>query len=273
MVIVDKETKHISSFEIGGIMSLNDILEMIKQLKEKLRKDEEILKGHNTKDNNLAYLRNCYIFYWLKFDYYNIESVTSKINELDAENGWFIWLKNYSVSSERSFKDQNERNSYLYDKYFNYLMPVLRDAGEQVGEAVFCYKERKYFACACTLFSCIENVQRSISDFDKSKIFSMSNEVKKEQTGSVVCFNKEYFMKFERRMNDYLSEHFYARSTEADPEPKEINRNRIMHGIFTRRVDKMDCLKLFVLLNSLLQFNDWLNCFRKMNEISALLEK
>ena len=34
-----------------------------------------------------------------------------------------------------------------------------------------------------------------------------------------------------------------------------------------------DCLKLFVLLNSLLRFDDWLNCYRQMKEISSYLDK
>ena len=101
----------------------------------------------------------------------------------------------------------------------------------------------------------------------------MSTQLKKTQVDGVVCFNKEYFINFERQMNSFLLNNFYAKSVEKDSEPKEINRNRIMHGIFTRKVSKVDCLKLFVLINSLLLFNDWLNSYRKMKEISAFLEK
>ena len=145
--------------------------------------------------------------------------------------------------------------------------------GKQVNEAIECYKNQKYFACACVIFSYLEKVERSITNFNPSEHFSMSKQLKIPQADAVVCFNKEYFINFEKQMNDFLIENFYAKSYESDPEPKEINRNRIMHGIFTREVSKTDCLKLFVLLNSLIRFDDWLNCYRQMKEISPYLDK
>lgn len=269
---MDKGSTQITPFEIGPIFCADDILAMIKQLEEKIGKDNAILGEYKTKENNIVYLRNLYALYWLKFDYYNLVSLSSRLDESDSENGWFIWLKNYRFSVNKSFKDEDERNSYFYDKYFDRLMPLVHEAGNQSIEAVFCYKQGKYFACACVLFSCVEKVQRSISNFDPSHVFRMSEQLQLRQVGSIVCFNKDYFATFESRMNDFLRNNFYSKSTESDPEPKEINRNRIMHGIFTRDVSKTDCLKLFVLLNTLLQFDDWLNCFRKMKDISCRLK-
>ena len=153
------------------------------------------------------------------------------------------------------------------------FMQPLYKAGKQVNEAIECYKNQKYFACACVIFSCLEKVERSITSFNPSEHFSMSRQLKIPQADEVVCFNKDYFTSFEKQMDDFLINNFYARSYESDPELKEINRNRIMHGIFTREVSKTDCLKLFVLLNSLLRFDDWLNCYRKMKEVSKLLDK
>lgn len=267
----EKETQKILPYEVGAIMCDHDIIRMLGQLDTKLKSDMTILQRWNTAENQKVFWLNQYKFYWLKKDYYDTMSLVSRIDGKDTENGWFVWLKNYSLSVQGTFKDQDERNAAIYSEHFEILMPFLAGAGDQVDEAIFCYKQEKYFACSCVLFSCIEKNQRSVSDFDPSKVFKMSKQLHLKQAESVACFNKKYFVSFEKQMNGFMLNNFFSRSTEADPEPKEINRNRIMHGIFTRDVSKTDCLKLFVLLNSLLQFDDWLNSFRKMEKISALL--
>ena len=263
----------ITLYEPRGIMIAADALAMAKELVAKLESDEKILKVNNTKENLIAFKNNEYLMYWLKFDYYNMFSLSSKILESDVNNGWFIWLKNYSFTLREVYKTIDEENTAIYDKYFDLTMPTLSNAGKQIEEAIYCYRNHKYFACACVLFSSIENIERSITEFNPSDKFVMSAQLKKPQADSVICFNKEYFINFEKQMNEFLLNNFYKTSLQSDPEPKEINRNRIMHGIFTRDVSKTDCLKLFVLTNSLLLFDDWLNSYRKMKEISGFLDK
>ena len=269
--VMKKET--ITLYEPRGIMIATDALEMANELTKKLKEDKAILKKNNTKENKITFYKNEYMLYWLKFDYYNMLSETASINDLDVENGWFIWLKVYNVSMPGPYKDKNEENTAIYDKHFDMFMQPLFNVGAQVSEAIDCYKNQKYFACACVIFSCLEKVERSITNFNPSEHFSMSKQLKIPQADTVVCFNKDYFTNFEKQMNDFLINNFYAKSLESNPEPKEINRNRIMHGIFTREVSKTDCLKLFVLLNSLIRFDDWLNCYRQMKEISIYLDK
>ena len=268
-----KENSAITLYEPRGIFIPNDALVMAKELTAKLESDEEILKIKNTKENLIAFKNNEYLMYSLKFNYYNMLSLSSKILESDVNNGWFIWLKNYSFALREVYKTIDEENTAIYDKYFDLTMPTLSNAGKQIEEVIYCYRNHQYFACACVLFSSIENIERSITEFNPSDKFIMSTQLKKPQADSVICFNKDYFINFEKQMNEFLLNNFYMKSLQSDPEPKEINRNRIMHGIFTRDVSKTDCLKLFVLTNSLLLFDDWLNSYRKMKEISEFLDK
>ena len=269
--VMKKET--ITLYEPRGIMIATDALNMANELEQKLRDDIAILEKNTSKENQIAFKRNEYLYYWLKFDYYNMISLTSTISDKDIKNGWFIYLKAYDVVLGEVYNTVDEENTALYDKYFDMFMQPLYKAGKQVNEAIECYKSHKYFACACVIFSCLEKVERSITNFNPFEKFSMSKQLKIPQADAVVCFNKEYFTIFEKQMDDFLINNFYAKSLESDPEPKEINRNRIMHGIFTREVSKTDCLKLFVLLNSLLRFDDWLNCYRQMKQISSYLDK
>ena len=263
----------ITLYEPRGIMIATDALNMANELEQKLKDDMAILEKNNSKENQIVFKRNEYLYYWLKLNYYNMISLTSTISDKDIKNGWFIYLKAYDAVLGEAYNTVDEENTALYDKYFDMFMQPLYKAGKQVNEAIECYKNQKYFACACVIFSCLEKVERSITNFNPSEKFSMSRQLKLPQADAVVCFNKDYFSSFEKQMDDFLINNFYARSYESDPEPKEINRNRIMHGIFTREVSKTDCLKLFVLLNSLLRFDDWLNCYRKMKEISLYLDE
>lgn len=267
-----KEDLTITLYQPRGIMIANDALDMANELADKLNKDRVILEKNNTKENQIAFKKNEYQLYYLKFDYYSMLSLSSSIKKSDVDNGWFIWLKNYSFTLKGTYKTIDEENTAFYDKYFDLTMPTLSNAGKQIEEAIYCFRNHQYFACACVLFSSIENIERSISEFNPSDKFTMSTQLKKPQADSVICFNKDYFINFEKQMNEFLLNNFYMKSLQSDPEPKEINRNRIMHGIFTRDVSKTDCLKLFVLTNSLLLFDDWLNSYRKMKEISAFLD-
>lgn len=269
--VMKKET--ITLYQQRGIFVADDALTMANELAVKLEKDKEILKKNNTEENLRTYKTNEYLMYWLRFDYYNIRSLSSSISKFDTDNGWFIWLKDYSITLSKAYNTIDEENTAIYDKYFDMTMSLLSKTGKQIEEAIYCYKNKKYFACASTLFPAIENIERRITNANPSELFSMSRQLKIPQSDNVVCFNKEYFISFENKMNDFLLNNFYAKSTENDPEPKEINRNRIMHGIFTREVSKTDCLKMFVLTNTLLLFDDWLMSYRKMKEIAEFLDE
>lgn len=258
----------ITPFTIKEIYCINDIEAMIKELLEKNKKDKEILDRFNSEENLKVYKGNLYILNWLKFDFYSTKSLTSKINDEDISNGWFIWLKDYEIEPHIKFDTIDEKNTYMYSKYFKYFYPALYEKNAYLDEAIFCFEQEKYHACACLLFTCIENTERSITEFNPSEMFVMSKAIAKTQSLKVPTFNDKYFHSFEEKMNNFLKENFYLRSMAADAEPSIINRNRIMHGIFTRKISKTDCLKLFTLENSLLQFNDWLESYRKMKELS-----
>lgn len=60
-------------------------------------------------------------------------------------------------------------------------------------------------------------------------------------------------MDFENALSKFLSGNYYAKSFESDLGAVEINRNRIMHGIYT-----LDCLKEFYIVQSLIEFYEWL---------------
>ena len=254
-------------------MSADSTFSMAKELGEKLKQDKKILEDNCTKDNLVAYKSNEYLFYWLKFDYYNLRLVISQIDEEAFEDGWFVWLNDSRLEiSGVGFETMDERRAYGYDKYFDYFFSILFNQNRYLDEAIWCYKNGKYCASACLLFTNIEFLERQIGDFNPADKFIMSKALKQTQTSTINAFSKDYYQYFEEKMNDFLHNNCYATSTANDPEPKVINRNRVMHGILTREISKTDCLKLFVLVKSMFLFNDWLSCYRKMKEISSYLD-
>lgn len=262
----------IERYVLKTIYGASDYLEMISELSKKIDSDWLILQRHNSKDNVISFKCNMYLLNWLKFNYYNFISLTSHIDEEDIRNGWFVWLKDYRFKLAKNFDSVDERNTEFYDKYFDRIIN-LNGVNDYLDESIWCYKNGKYHACACLLFSSIENIERRIKSFNPASMFKMSNQLKTIASNDVICFNKAYFEDFEKRMNNFLNEHYYAKSLEIDPEPVCMNRNRVMHGIFTRRISKTDCLKLFVITNSLVRFNSWLDSFRTMKQISLELSK
>ena len=87
----------ITLYEPRGIMIATDALNMANELEQKLKDDMAILEKNNSEENQIVYKRNEYLYYWLKFDYYNMISLTSTISDKDIKNGWFIYLKAYDV--------------------------------------------------------------------------------------------------------------------------------------------------------------------------------
>ncbi len=254
-------------------MSVDDPFAMARELAKKLNQDRKILEKYNTKENQIAYKTNEYIFNWLKFDYYNMRLIMSRIDEEAFEDGWFVWMNDMSIEVFGiEFKTMDEKRAYTYEKYFDYSFKVLFGQNDFLDESIQCFKNEKYYACACLLFTNMEYLERQITNFNPSDKFVMSAALKQRQTQDVVAFSDKYYKEFEEKMNEFLKNNYYAQSTASDPEPEVINRNRIMHGILTRKVSKIDCLKMFVLVKSMFLFNDWLNCYRQMKEISAYLD-
>ena len=254
-------------------MGSDQSLLLAQELHKKIMQDKITLQDNNDEANTIAFKTNEYNYFWLKSNYYNNVSLSSIINEEEMKCGWFVWLKNWRIKLDNEcYQSIDGKNTAIYSKYFKFLLPCIFRQNEYLDDAIFCFQNERYYACACTLFSALENVERKISSFDGNSVFKMAKSLEKKQSVRIPSFNLDYFKEFEDRMNSFLSTYFYSKSLESDAEPIYINRNRVMHGIFTRNVNKTDCLKLFVLINSMIMFNDWLQCYRKMDQLRKELE-
>lgn len=78
-------------------------------------------------------------------------------------------------------------------------------------------------------------------------------------------------------VNLLIKEHIFSNSLEKDEEPSIINRNRVSHGIFTREIDKKDCLQLFCIVMALKSLSDIIETDNRrkkiLNELKDLANK
>ena len=71
--------------------------------------------------------------------------------------------------------------------------------------------------------------------------------------------------------------HYFNKSLDRQIEPEIINRNRIMHGLFSREISQKDCLQLFcvisnmVVIKSIIDANEMLN--KTIEELKQLQQE
>lgn len=161
-----------------------------------------------------------------------------------------------------SFEDANNKMSVYYSEQiekeiFEYL--ELRINSEYFKNAIELYSRDMYLSCAMALFALI--------DFYCINVNSNTN--KKVGFGAIKCLDED--VKQSDKIKDYIYLLFdaanlisclyvYFDNTENFTKNCEvINRNYVMHGMHNKNVDKLESKKLFLLLYSLLKFEDNVN--------------
>ena len=270
---MEEAQEKIKIYPYPVIYSSSQHFSCAKELREKLYGDRKILDKHRTKDNYKAYLQNWLVYHLLVVNGTNWNGVLAEKSLEYQKDGWFIWLQNFEFYVPGvEFKNNDEKFTYYFDKYFDYeFLPISRYGAKYWLEAMNNYKDGQYYSCVCGLFPLIEYFQKQISKFDGKSIFNIKKSLEGSQVKDLSGY-KAYFEKFESNLNGFLTKNIYAVSTEADEEPEFICRNRVLHGIFTRRISNTDCLKLFCIVSSMTQFASWLFSIRKIKELAAKLE-
>lgn len=263
--------ERIKIYEYPPIFSSIEYFTLADKLGEKLVKDRIILHKHPTLSNKIAYTRNLLMQHHLFVEGTIINSEIAKSNLEYQKDGWFIWLQLATFTPGIPCKNNDEIFTYWFDKYFDKHFYENED-NLYYHQTILNYKQGNYYACVCCLFPLIENIEKQISKFDGKKVFHIkkalaNTHIPEEQR----C--KEYFEEFEKNMNNFLKENIYINSTEAEEEPKVIARNRVLHGIFTRDINKTDCLKLLCIYRSMYCFNCWLKSLEMIKKLANDLKK
>lgn len=245
---------------------------------------EEFLKAKKN------YLSNKYFYYWFCLKRYFEQAIVSDCfkdqnsqkNKL-KESGWM--LPHQFINISLSTNDYNVTIEELYirnfDRMFDKLFSFVIDEqnariNDYYNQAIFNYKNHCYYSCVVSLFPIIESYHKNMTDFNEDAFYKIKEHLEKvvnkvEKVKKIYKKEIDYYVNIVKQFNT-LAKQYFAISLEKDNEPEIINRNRIMHGLFTREIDKKDCLQLFCVISNLRVIKDIINLNDNLTETLKELE-
>lgn len=266
-----KKDIQIELYQYPMIFDSLQYFEFANKLAEKLNEDKSILDKYPTEGKQKIFKQNLLVYHQLTVDGMLMNAPIAEQRLRYQQDGWFIWMQNYDFTTSYPCKDNDELFTYWFDKYFDRYFTQINFGDKYFVEAINNYKSRQYYCCVCGLFPLIEFIERRISKFDGESIFHIKKALDEKQVQNLSgC--RSYFEKFENNLNSFLKNNIYALSTEVEKEPKVICRNRVLHGIFTRNINRTDCLKLFCIVKSMAQFANWLHSLEEIKRLSTELK-
>lgn len=134
-----------------------------------------------------------------------------------------------------------------------------------LNEAISCFNSRNYKSCSLVVCAIIEGICIKSQDTNENlKVGSKAVEKfeKKYQIGNAELTSR-FFLFYYINLIQCLNTLFESAYGFIN-EPPRFNRNFVSHGMSSRKVLKKDCIKLFLILNNLMEFNEW--AFDESNE-------
>lgn len=250
----------------------------------------------------VAHLSNKWMYCWLLLNHYFQKALfVHFVNNSDRlereqlkENGWMFpaEFSGYHVSFANENMSVEECYVRFFDKHFDklfnkrltdYTIKCTFDDSRvnyYYQQAIACYKNNCYYACVVALFPIIEYLHKRLTDFDESKLYQIKNNLGKvsNKVGSIQPVYSDqstinYYVELVNQFNDLAKNHYFKTSVGAEEEPKIVNRNRIMHGIFTREISQGDCLQLFCVVSNMCLLQSMVDANDYMKEIDVQLEQ
>ena len=184
-----------------------------------------------------------------------------------GEMGWTIMpnapSELFNEAPEDIISSNKKAMSYFrentIDELFTEILGIKGINKSYVKEAIYAYKNKRYLSCSMILFSIIDSkliiLQR---DEDKRK--------GRRLTGSKAASKLLERLKNEKNIEEmFMSLLIYENTLtclkvlfsdgeDFKEQPTIINRNFLHHGMFKRKVNRKDCIQLFLLYYNLISF-------------------
>ena len=130
-------------------------------------------------------------------------------------------------------------------------------------DAVFCFKTKRFRPCAMLLFSLLDaKFIRMQKNEDRNRRNNM------RPSGSKAANNIKNRLAPEMEDSFYIAlsylnlfrciETVFEQGDDFKKQPDIINRNFLDHGMFTRKVKRMDCVQLFLLYYNFVKMIEWI---------------
>lgn len=167
----------------------------------------------------------------------------------------------------------------LFDDLFNFNIGEEKSRIDRYyKQAIFNYKNKCYYSCAVSLFPIIESYHQFMTDFNENDIYRIRNNLNKvnekiSNVKQIYGVDIDYYINLVKQFNDLVEKHYFSTSLERLNEPEIINRNRIMHGVFSREISKKDCLQLFCVISNMVVIKSIIDVNDRMSKIAEELNQ
>lgn len=162
-------------------------------------------------------------------------------------------------SKERIYQQMSEmaveliytmNNGKYYNIMKNYIISQLQEdviLNECITQLFDTFEQGLYYPCLC---GCLPMVERIVKDDDNKSEFRIKNlfDKIKESKNPSDLEDELYFANVEG-----FIESVYEHADFENDETYEFNRHRYLHGRLTHSPSKVDCLKLFSVIHSLIE--------------------
>ncbi len=110
-----------------------------------------------------------------------------------------------------------------------------------------------------------------MNNFNNDEFYKIKNNLesiteKVEDVKQIYVTRITYYINLVKQFNDLAENHYFNRSLDRKNEPKIINRNRIMHGLFSREISQKDCLQLFCVISNMVVIKSIIDANEMMNK-------
>ena len=202
------------------------------------------------------------------------------------KKGWMfpLYFVNTSIRTSGDIQISIEE---LYIRYFDKLFDELFNFN--IGEpnsridryfkqAIFNYKNQCYYSCAVSLFPIIESYHQFINNFNQDCFYKIKDNLddvaeKIEHVKQIYAIQIDYYKNLVQQFNELAKKHYFKKSVSRKNEPEIINRNRIMHGLFSREISQKDCLQLFCVISNMVVIKNIIDANDNMNKIEEEIAK
>lgn len=241
---------------------------------QEIEKDYKINQKKYKKEymqSKINYLHNCYIYYWLILKQYfdliffsEMKNLSDFSKEDMKQKGWMFPLEFSNRSIIISGQIQLTAEEWYiceFDKHFEELFNFnIGEVNSRIDryykQAIINYKNKCYYSCAVSLFPIIESFHQTLTNFNENKFYKIKENLNKvenkiEGVIQIYTIKIKYYIDLVKQFNDLAKNHYFKNSVDRKNEPEIINRNRIMHGVFSREINQKDCLQLFCVISNM----------------------
>ncbi len=241
-------------------------------------------------DAKRNHLKNCVIGNYLILKYYEEKSIMADLFHRDSqksmleEDGWMLpsQLIGVELMFTGDFPIEEGYMNYFDNNFERFFGFNIGEPNSRVDryykQAIRCYQEGLYYSCVVSLFPIIESIHQVTTRFNEDKFYRIKNNLDKVpdlMSKIIKVFNVEnkYIKHIIEQFNDLAKNHYFSNSVKRLEEPKIINRNRVMHGVFSREISRKDCLQLFCTISCMNLIKNLLDANDAIESISEELEK